>query len=206
MLKGTREHIVRVSTWLFMNKTFKEVTVKEISKAASVSQGAFFHYFNSKEQLFYEIVNQVIASAENAHYSKFSKQSLHAFYHDYIEWFMGSLYEQELGDERPDEESHPTINQFTVVFEALKLFPDFREKLVDSLHIELQSWTQIIRQAREQGEIASPMGDEQIAKLFIHTSDGIGLRSIFAARRSPETKKELVELWDQLYGSLKATR
>lgn len=204
-MKGTRDHIVRVSSQLFLTKTFKEVTVKVIAREAGVSQGAFFHYFNSKEQLFHQIVNQALASAENAHFSKFSKQSLHAFYHDYIEWFLGGLYEQGLQDER-SEEIHPPINQFTIVFDAIKLFPDYRTKLIESQQIELQSWKQIIHQAREQGEIASPMGDEQIARLFIHSSDGIGLRSIFAASGSAATKKELIVLWDHLYESLKAAR
>lgn len=203
-LKGTREHIVKVSYQLFLTKNFKEVTVKEITKEAGVSQGAFFHYFNSKEQLFLEIVNQAFDSAVNAHFTKLNKQSLYQFYNDYIEWFLGDLYKQEIDEKHENvRENKPPVNQFTIVFDALKLFPDFQSKLIGSQQIELQSWKDVIHKARVENEIASPMSDEQIAKMFIYSSDGVGLRSIFTGSNHMVTRRELGDLWDSFYETLK---
>jgi TetR/AcrR family transcriptional regulator, transcriptional repressor for nem operon len=155
-MKNTRETIVNVACNLFLKKNFKEVTIKEIVDNAGVSQGAFFHYFKSKEQLFLEIVENAFHSAVDAHYNKLSKQTLYQFYHDYLNWFINSPYVQKpsvengLG-ENDDHGEDLHLNYFSLFFDALKLFPAFHEKLLESQQIELDIWTNVGQTARRNG-------------------------------------------------------
>lgn len=50
----TKEHI-RESAWrLFQSKDIEQVTIAQICNAAHISAGNFYHYYHSKEELFFE--------------------------------------------------------------------------------------------------------------------------------------------------------
>lgn len=190
-VKPTRETIVRVSTQLFLRKSFKEVTVKEVVEQAGVSQGAFFHYFKTKDELFLEIVEHALQSVLDAHSGELRRESLHAYYQDYAEWLTGG--ERDLD-----------LNYFALFFDAIKLFPQFRAKLDESRLAELNAWKEVVRAARSSGEIRSAMTDEQIARMFMYSSDGVGLHGIFSGGEGQATKRALLDLWDGFYAALKA--
>ena len=198
-MNNTRENIVNISFTLFVQKSYKEVTIKEIVEKAGVSQGAFFHYFKSKEQLFKEIVDNSFSSIMSIFYSRLSKDSLYLFYHDYINIFLDGIFVKSI----IDEGEKFGINYFSLIFEALKIFPDFQEKLSQSQQVELDSWKEIISIARNKGEIKSVIEDEQIANIFIYSSDGIGMRCVLKKSSSEFMKSVLLSTWDSFYCSLK---
>jgi AcrR family transcriptional regulator len=198
-MKNTREHILNVTFKLFLQKSFKEVTLKEIVEETGLSKGAFYHYFTSKEQLFLELVNDVFFSILNVPYERFSKESLYHFYIDYINYYVENLKHQDEGRDG----SAPSFNYISLVFDAIKLFPDFQERLQESRKVQLNSWKEIIHAARNNGEIESPMSDEQIANMFINSSGGVEIFSIFKGS-SEDIGKTLLNLWDGFYEELKA--
>lgn len=198
-MNNTRENIVNISFTLFVQKSYKEVTIKEIVEKAGVSQGAFFHYFKSKEQLFKEIVDNSFSSILGNFYSRLSKDSLYLFYHDYINIFLDGIFVKSVIDEGEEF----GINYFSLIFEALKIFPDLQEKLSQSQQMELDSWKEIISIARNKGEIKSVIEDEQIANIFIYSSDGIGMRCVLKKSSSEFMKSVLLSTWDSFYCSLK---
>lgn len=195
-MKNTREHILDVTLKLFLQKSFKEVTLKEIVEKTGLSKGAFYHYFTSKEQLFLELVNDVLSSVLDVPYDQFSKDSLYHFYIDYINYYTENLKQQN------EESSAPSFNYISLIFDAIKLFPDFQERLQKSKEVQLSSWKNIIHTAREKGEINSPMSDEQIANMFINSSSGVEMESIFRGN-SEDIGKTLISLWDSFYDELK---
>jgi len=198
-VKNTKEHILNVTFKLFLQKSFKEVTLKEIVDATGLSKGAFYHYFTSKEQLFLELVNNVFSSVLDVPYDQFSKESLYNFYIDYINYYVENLKQNNISEEG----SATSFNYISLVFDAIKLFPDFKGKLQESKEFQLSSWKNIIRAAREKGEIDSPMSDEQIASMFINSSSGVEMQSIFRGS-SEDIGKTLLSLWDSFYQELKA--
>ena len=56
-MKDTKEHILMIAGQLFLQKSFKEVTMQEIVKETGLSKGAFYHYFTGKDELFLEVLN-----------------------------------------------------------------------------------------------------------------------------------------------------
>jgi TetR/AcrR family transcriptional regulator, transcriptional repressor for nem operon len=198
-MNNSREHILNVAFHLFLQKSFKEVTLREIVEKTGMSKGAFYHYFTSKEQLFLELVNNVFASVLDIPYDSFSKDSLYNFYVDYINYYTGNLKRQNNGEEG----NMANFNYISLIFDAIKLFPDFQEKLLESKKVQLSAWKETIHFARSRGEIESSMSDEQIAKMFINSSGGVEMNSIFKGS-SEDIGISLVNLWDSFYKQLKA--
>jgi TetR/AcrR family transcriptional repressor of nem operon len=199
-MNNTKEHILNVSFGLFLQKSFKEVTMKEIVEETGMSKGAFYHYFESKEQLFLEIINYAFSLAIDIDYSKLNNDSLYDFYHSYTTYLNNinqSFFKNSTGVNNTFD-----LNYYSLIFDAIKLFPDFRKKMIKSSQSELDNWKAIINAARKKGEINSSMDDEQIANVFIHTNSGISMENIMIGRTENITSTLLI-LWDSFYEELK---
>ncbi|MFI9012358.1 TetR/AcrR family transcriptional regulator [Actinosynnema sp. NPDC053489] len=57
---STSERIVGAAVRLFAAKGFDATTVQEVVEAASVTKGALYHYFGSKDDLLFEIYRSLI--------------------------------------------------------------------------------------------------------------------------------------------------
>ncbi|MGI6054318.1 MAG: TetR/AcrR family transcriptional regulator [Clostridium sp.] len=57
--KKTRERIFSAAAELLNQKPFDSITIAEITSKAEISTGAFYHHFQSKDELFFEWVNQL---------------------------------------------------------------------------------------------------------------------------------------------------
>jgi AcrR family transcriptional regulator len=201
-MTNTREHIMGVAIRLFLQKNFKEVTMKEIVEKTGLSKGAFYHYFESKEKLFLEILNLFYRTVMNIDYDQYSKDSLYQFYNDCSKDKDASRigFPQ---DEEYDEEGYFNMNFFYLIFDGLKLFPEFRDKMEDFQKKELKAWTGIIKQARAEGEIKSILSDKHIAMIFIHTSDGVAM-NLTLGGHTRNLQNEIKSIWDKFYETLKA--
>jgi Transcriptional regulator len=199
-MNDTKEHIINVSAGLFLQKNFKEVTMQEIIEKTGMSKGAFYHYFESKEQLLREIVDH-FSSVFIKDYSKLSKDSLYQFYHDYINSSNDRI--DSLLQYRNATENGFNLNYYLLIFDAMRLFPDFQTNLVEALEVEQKAWEEIVHLARDKGEIRSAMTNEQIANIFIYTSDGVGVHNVIKDTIG-NMKDTLLVLWDFFYQSLKA--
>ncbi len=197
-MTDTKEHILHVSLSLFLQKSFKEVTMQEIVAKTGMSKGAFYHYFESKEQLFLEVINHFLFEL-TIDYTKLSKDSLSRFYHDLIRCMNDILHS--FLNEKNDADSSFDFNYYVLMFDAMKLFPSFREQIFKHFQVERKAWVEIVSLARKTGEIQSPLTDEQIANLFIYTSDGVGMHDILKGNIEAVTKN-LLEVWDSLYKGL----
>jgi TetR/AcrR family transcriptional regulator, transcriptional repressor for nem operon len=134
-------------------------------------------------------------------FRQLSKDSLYQFYHEYLTAFNypGSSFPRN----RSDVDSGFDVNYYALLFDAFRLFPSFRAKMLEFFQKEFSAWKEIVHIARKKGEITSPMTDEHIASLFLYTTDGLGLHNMMKGR-SQETRKSLLILWDSLYEALKA--
>jgi len=173
--------------------------MQEIIEKTGMSKGAFYHYFESKEQLLWEIINH-FSSALIADFSKLNKDSLYQFYHDYIKFLNDRIYS--LLQHRKGEENDFDLNYYILIFDAMRLFPDFQKKMVEALEVEQKAWEEIVHLARDKGEIRSSMTDQQIANMFIYTSEGVGMHNTMKDTIENITNS-LVVMWDPLYKSLK---
>lgn len=202
IMNDSKEHILVTSLKLFLQKPFKEVTMKDIVGSTGMSKGAIYHYFNSKEQVFEEVINHFFAGIMASDHDHIPRHSLKQFYTDLIsEMEERRKKAARLLNQNKDETFN--ANYYFLVFDAIKILPGFKEELIVSQKDEVKGWTSRIKQAREAGEIKTNLSDIQVAKLFIYSGDGLGINMIME-ETSNKIKGELKALWDGLYESLKA--
>lgn len=199
-MSNTREHILKIAFGLFLQKSFKEVTMQEIVKKTGLSKGAFYHYFLSKEKLFFEVVDTFYFKNIMIDYNKLNKNSLQEFYRDYINHFRNvmSTFQQTY----VNDFTGVNLNFITILFDAMNLFQDIKDKTMKTLKEELETWTEVVKSARSKKEFSSPMTDDQIARMFIYSNDGIGLR-LLLENKTDEIYNEMLTLWDNFYKEVK---
>lgn len=197
----SRTHIMMVALRLFLQKNFKEVTMKEIVEKTGLSKGAFYHYFESKEQLFHEIIAYFFSAILEYDFDQLPSESLYTYYHSYADQ-INSLRYQLLSGERGDEEDFLNLNFFALLFDAFKLFPEFRSSMQIYHQREKNAWIRAIRNAKKSGEINSVLTDEQIAQIFLFTSDGLTM-NLTMENNTADLAKDLSALWDNFYETLK---
>jgi TetR/AcrR family transcriptional repressor of nem operon len=200
-MSDTRTHILMVSLKLFLQKNFKEVTMKEIVRETGLSKGAFYHYFESKEHLFREIIEYFFSSILEYDFSKLPSGSLYEFYHSYIEQVNTMRY-QLLASEEAEGEDFLNLNFFALLFDAFKLFPEFRRNMEAYHQKETEAWVTAIRRARASGELSSHLTDKQIAQIFLFTSDGLTM-NLTMESNTADLDRKLSSLWDNFYETLK---
>lgn len=203
-MNDSKEHIITVASKLFLEKSYKEVTMKDIVEATGLSKGGFYHYFSSKEQLFFEVLDFFFTGVMSHDYNNYSKESFYDFYHDYADGMrnFGKKYLDRLMGDENDRQFN--INYFSLAFDALKLFPEFRDKMMEGQRNEVEIWSGVIKKACEKGEIKSYMTAEEIAKTFIYLSDGVAMHLIFSGAAIETMIDPILILWDKLYEQMKA--
>jgi TetR/AcrR family transcriptional repressor of nem operon len=198
----TREHILNTALKLFLQKNFKEVTMREIVEKTGMSKGAFYHYFESKEKLFLEVINSFFSSVLNVDFDDYSTDSLYSFYNDNVNK-LDTLKIDFIENKENADKNFFNMNFFFLIFDALKLYPEFGKKLEDFHERERKAWIKVIKNAKRSGEIKTTLSDEHIAMIFIHTSDGIAM-DLALGGNAENLKNDLKSLWDNFYESLKA--
>ncbi len=199
-MNDSKEHILLTSLNLFLQKNFKEVTIKEIVEITGLSKGAFYHYFQSKEQLFEEVMEHFFTDLIITDYSKFSKDSLLQFYTDCLKEKNKKKDASKMINN--SKEKTFTANHYFLIFDAMKMLPAFKRQHAKQQEEELNAWTQIISTARKKGEINSEMSNDELAKLFIYSGDGVGINCIMAGNYNVAAKEKKT-LWDGLYNTIK---
>lgn len=174
--------------------------MKEIVRETGLSKGAFYHYFESKEMLFYEIIDHFFTSILEFDFDQLPSHSLQSFYHANAEQ-LNTLRFQFLVNEKDQAEDFITLNFFSLLFDAFKLFPEFRKQMEAYHRKEMKAWTGVIKKARASGEIQSPLRDEQIAQIFLFTSDGLTM-NLTMDSNTANLDQRLASIWDNFYKTL----
>jgi AcrR family transcriptional regulator len=184
---------------LFLQKSFKEVTMNEIMGKAGLSKATFYHYFTSKEQVFKEVITHFYLNSMKTSFTNSTDLSLKDFLQDNYKAInnMSSFFMDKKG------EGSIGINYFLPMLDAIRLMPDIMKEIMSNREDELNVWIKIIKTAKNKGEIKSSVKDEQLAKLFIYAADGVGISSILS-RKTEKMAKELLSIWEGIYAGLRA--
>lgn len=177
--------------------------MRDIIEATGLSKGGFYHHFDSKEQLFQEVLFYFLQSMDH-HYERYSRESFQRFYQDYLDETVELTQKYAAKFSGAYSEQLITMNYFSLMFDALRLFPEFQEKAIIGFDEELEHWIAAVEIARSKGEIRSQMTDRQIGELFLYLSDGLGLHLIMRGMEAEELSRHIQQRWDQLYNLIKA--
>jgi len=199
-MNETKEHILKTSLMLFLQKSYKDVTMKEIVEKTGLSKGAFYHYFTSKEELYKEIVNLFFSSGV-IDYSTFPTDSLKSFYTYYVE-YIGVSFQKMYELVGISKEGKVSANFFLIMFEAIGRFPEFLTFELEQHNKDVAAWEKIIKKAKKTGEIKTNTTEEQIANLFLYCTDGVFIRFINSDQSKPYEANLLIA-FDSIYNNIK---
>ena len=199
-MSPTKEHIILTSFRLFLQKGYKEVTMSMLVKATGLSKGAFYHYFENKEQLFIETLDNLFFSI-----SPFNKEMVinpEVSFYDYMQMYienvkkMAKMITSYIGVEASG------MGYYRLMLDVANYAPDFNKKIEDSNKNELAFWRKIVENGIRKEEIKENLDTEILANHFQWLQDGIALNSIFSG--NPKVMyTNLENAFEQLYQCIK---
>jgi AcrR family transcriptional regulator len=200
-MSHTREHILQVATRLFLQSNYDGVSIQDITRAAGMTKGALYHHFTSKEQLFEEVAHNLVGTS-HTDFSVLPCDSLHGFYTALVE-NRRSRDDGAQDAEVPDSLAFE-INVYNLLWDAVRLLPGFRASMESLNNREHSAWKEAIQAAIDRGEIRRGLDADKIARLFASVPDGVGVTSMLKGSPASARYKEIQDLWDALYQSVKS--
>lgn len=199
-MKNTKEHILKEAFALFMQKSFKEVTLKDIVERTGMSKGAFYHHFPSKEAVFREVVDTYFLAGLDTYFDNIPKDNLRNFINLYLQNLVSLIDSMKKNFGLKD--SNQGLNYYSMSFDILKMLPEYHEYTTEHYKMELAKWEEVIVNARLKGEIETSMSDSQLAKLFIVINDGLAVKLIMQGRID-DLAGEMFTLYNAIYNLVK---
>jgi AcrR family transcriptional regulator len=189
MTTDTKKQILQTALKMFLQKSYKEVSLRDIVNEVGLTKGAFYHYYTGKGEMFEECVKYFYNYELISDYRDFPKTSLKEFYMTYLNNLTNV----------PDRMDDGEMNFFMFITEASRRIPDFLEIHLAQRKKELWAWSEIIEIAKRKREIKSNIKNEEIAIMFLNLSDGTFLNRAFSSKKSVESLLEIRRDWDNLY-------
>lgn len=177
-MNPTKEHIILTSFRLFLQKGFREVTMSMLVKATGLSKGAFYHYFENKEQLFAETLDSLFFSI-----SPFNREMIinaEVSFYEYMQLYIDNVKKMAQMITRYVGEEASSMGYYRLMLDVAHHAPDFRKRIIDSNKNELDFWRKIISNGVKKGEIKENLDMEVLANHFQWLQDGIAVNSVFS--------------------------
>jgi AcrR family transcriptional regulator len=196
-MADSKEKILQTALKLFLSNSYKEVCLRDIVNEVGLTKGAFYHYYTSKEQLFEEAVKYFYNHVIITNYDNFPCTSLKAFY----EHYLNTLREP---DDFDDIEGD--MNLFIFISEAAKRVPQFMKIHTAQREKEISAWSTIIAIAKKNKEIKTDIANEELASMFLNTSDGISMNRAISHKDGIAALNDVKRDWDNLYKLLATSK
>jgi TetR/AcrR family transcriptional repressor of nem operon len=183
----TRAEILNVGFWEIYKNGFNGVSVNDIIAKTSVTKGAFFHYFPTKNDLGYAIADEILKDMIMERWIK----PLAAYKNPIqgittrLKKIIESTNEEELGLGCP-------LNN--LIQEMSSVDPIFRDKLQNTLELWISEIEKQLKKAQTLGYLKKSANPRQVAEFVVMAHEGG-----FAMSKSFRSKK----LFMSIYHSLK---
>ena len=194
-MNDSKKQILLTALKLFLTKSYKEVSLRDIVNEVGLTKGAFYHYYTSKDELFEATVKYFYNHGLVSNYSDFPKTSLKEFY----EYYLTILSEPGDFDDIEKE-----MNYSVFFSEAAKRIPDFLGIHNAQRKKEIWAWAEIIEMAKRNKEIKASVSNEDLASMFMNLSDGIASSKVLCIKDNEGALNDIKREWDNLYSLLKA--
>ena len=162
------DKILRPAFKLFLTNNYESVSTPKLEQESGLTRGALFYKHKSKEALFRAVVDRYILDFLSHGVAVPADITLK----DYIDSFLNALMS------RMDSMKALGIENihrgfFNLMYEALKYYPDFDQKISLFFENNLKQWTTVVQQALNSGEIESKSEAKEIARRFENLYTGM---------------------------------
>lgn len=191
-MEDSRNHILQTALKLFLEKSYKAVTFQELVVKTGFSKGAFFYYFKNKQEIFEAVIDMYIDHFATVDFTRLSQTSLR----DFIDTYFPEAKRMRTGFFTPEIVN--AANRYSLMFEAMRIIPDFKSKINRHEDKAMATWLRIIAAARKNKEIKTVLSNEQVARLFIDAGHGVVLHLIMTDN-TMAIEEEAFATWNNLY-------
>lgn len=197
----TKAHILNTAFQLFLQKSYREVTMQELQEKAQMSRGGVYHHFKNKEEIFLATVQRFFFSMtdEPLDVRAMADKS-------FMENFQAYLtHKQQMMDKMLKNTGLEELdaNYFMLVFQTVQYFPETRAALKKQVAQETQNWAQIIKIAQDKGEIKQHLEAEALARHIYYLLDGVEMHLVMMGNISSEMYDHITTMIGQLYDLIK---
>lgn len=170
-MNKTKQYILFEAFRLFLERGYDKVSMNELVRVSGMSKGAFYHYFTSKEELFKEaIITHFIAGIGESIPPAKQGDSLLESLIGIID-FKAQAYQRMV-------EMNENSNFFNLLFQAVSMFPEFRDDLKKGSLLEEDKLAHIFENALAKGEITSTVSTRKLAQMYAAMLDGMELHAV----------------------------
>jgi TetR/AcrR family fatty acid metabolism transcriptional regulator len=152
----TRKEIYRVSIALMDNKGFGNTTIEEISREAGVSVGTFYHYFKSKEDIFFDLYKKADEYFETTVAQKLQASGLPGTEQIILYFKYYARYNKKRG-----------FGNITQLYNTKNKFFTVKGRYMQELLKE------VIQDGQDRKEISSDMSPEEATEFLFIASRGV---------------------------------
>jgi len=162
-----------VALELFLNDTYRDVSINDIVKAVGITKGGFYHYFNSKEELFSQVVDDFMNRYTQMFLAFFRndtmdfKQKL-----DFIAAKMVEIYKSE-------EVKEVSFNYDIFMTELKKHNNRLFDKAISMGRECMDVVTEMFEKEKQKGILRDELDCEGTAIMFVASLKGVGLYSLY---------------------------
>ncbi|HBH24957.1 MAG TPA: hypothetical protein DDY13_16255 [Cytophagales bacterium] len=192
-MKDTQKHILETSLQKFLEKSYKEVTLKELVEASGLSKGAFYHYFSSKEELYQKAVESYIDYMYETMVNAFDQEKS---FRKNLEFMLHS-FQAMYDDEEVDKASrHKQFNSYIDLVRQSMQNPVLNKKMhqfMKRIEVKLMEFVQV---AQFNGQIRQDLQPKSIALQLMILIEGANLFYPFQEEDRPITDF-MTEILDQ---------
>ncbi len=168
----SKDNIIRIAFTLFLEKGYKEVTIKDIMAATNLSKGAIYHHFNSKEEIYHATLE--------AHYFDLIKMDQLEFdgedFRNNVECLYNYVTKLFTGIEnlRTDGLSYPIRSFFVYQLKSEHNETIRNQKILSVIEFR-KKVRQIVNQGLENGEIRNDLRAEEVTSHIISFIEGLAI-------------------------------
>ena len=180
--KDNRGLILATAFQLFFKKGYKEVTMSDLVKESGLSKGAFYHYFDSKEELYNQSMEMFFEHYLDNYTVNFKegltlRENLKSLYSDF------SPITEQMNSH--DHEAADALSNYLIFLQGLLRQEKFREKMEKYNKNFNQEFAKWISKAQDRGEIKPDLDPLLLARHFTSLMKGIGVLHTFVDQSEP---------------------
>lgn len=166
----TRAHILEVAFNEVYRKGFQGVSINDIVKKTSVTKGAFFHYFATKNDLGYAIVDELLSQMIMERWI-----TPLAAYKNPVQGILNRF--KKIIESTPDESVSYGCPLNNLIQEMAPVDPVFKEKLSSVMSLWIDENERYLMKAKELGYLNKNVDTRQLAEFIVmveEASFGLG--------------------------------
>ncbi|GIP40567.1 TetR family transcriptional regulator [Paenibacillus sp. J31TS4] len=170
-----REQILEAALEVFARKGFVGTKASDISKYSGLSHGLTYHYFESKDEIFTELVERALKSAAAVIDYALLQPGTSA---DQLTWLTGIILSHTGGSS-----SYPFL-LMVQAFTMESIPPKAKELVAEYEGLPRIRMAELVRKGQEEGSFRE--GDpEQLAYVYLSAIQGLSFSSFAAGRSFP---------------------